>query len=181
MKDGTGREFNDDLSEFLEWYLDAGQRIFTPLKQSIHFVDGLTSLCIYRHEPYQVALVTVKPGTYIPPHTHPNVVSFEVALRGIEFYSNGKTTLPMWFADKPSPTSNLSMAHYMVVRILPETEHAAKAGPEGGCFLSVQKWLNGVAPTAVGMDWKGGSCMGDTHDSQITSTEEADESHRTTV
>ena len=49
MKDGTGKEFNDDLSEFLEWYLDAGQRIFTPFNQSIHFVDGLTSLCIYRH------------------------------------------------------------------------------------------------------------------------------------
>lgn len=172
MKDGTGREFDDDLTDFLQWYLDAGQRIFTPLNKSIHFVDGLTSLCIYRHEPYQVELVTVKPGTYIPPHTHPNVDSYEVALRGIEFYSGGKTTLPMWFANQPSPTSNLSMAHYMVVRILPETEHAAKAGPEGGCFLSVQKWLNGVEPTAVGMDWKGGSCMGATHDDQITSTEE---------
>ena len=73
MKDGTGREFDDDLTDFLQWYLDAGQRIFTPLNKSIHFVDGLTSLCIYRHEPYQVELVTVKPGTYIPPHTHPNV------------------------------------------------------------------------------------------------------------
>ena len=119
MKDGTGREFDDDLTDFLQWYLDAGQRIFTPLNKSIHFVDGLTSLCIYRHEPYQVELVTVKPGTYIPPHTHPNVDSYEVALRGIEFYSGGKTTLPMWFANQPSPTSNLSMAHYMVVRILP--------------------------------------------------------------
>ena len=47
MKDGTGREFDDDLTTFLEWYLDAGQRIFTPLNKSIHFVDGLTSLCIY--------------------------------------------------------------------------------------------------------------------------------------
>ena len=60
----------------------------------------MTSLCIYRHEPFQVELVTVKPGTYIPPHTHPNVDSYEVALRGIEFYSGGKTTLPMWFAQQ---------------------------------------------------------------------------------
>ena len=177
MKDGTGREFDDDLTTFLEWYLDAGQRIFTPLNKSIHFVDGLTSLCIYRHEPFQVELVTVKPDTYIPPHTHPNVDSYEVALRGIEFYSDGKTTLPMWFANKQSPTSNLSIAHYMKVRITPDTEHSAKAGPEGGCFLSVQQWLNGVEPTAVGMDWKGGSCMGDCHDTQITSTEVADESN----
>ena len=42
--------------------------------------------------------------------------------------------------------------------------------------MSVQKWLNGVAPSAVGMDWKGGSeTMGASHDSQITSTEENDE------
>ena len=181
MKDGTGREFDDDLTTFLEWYLDAGQRIFTPLNKSIHFVDGLTSLCIYRHEPFQVEFVTVKPGTYIPPHTHPNVDSYEVALRGIEFYSDGKTVLPMWFANQKAPDCNLSIAHYNVVRVLPESEHSAKAGREGGCFLSVQQWLNGVEPSAVGMDWKGGSSMGEGHDSQITSKEEADESNGTAV
>ena len=78
----------------------------------------------------------------------------------------------MWFANKPDENSNLSMAHHLKVRILPSTEHSAKAGTDGGCFLSVQHWLNGVEPSAVGMDWKGGSCMGDTHDTQITSTEE---------
>tara|TARA_R100000789_G_C2933838_1_gene129976 strand:- start:31 stop:573 length:543 start_codon:yes stop_codon:yes gene_type:complete len=180
MKDGTGKEFNDELTDFLEWYMDEGVSPYVPLKRSLHFVDGLTSLCIYRHEPFQVELVTVTPDTYIPPHTHPNVDSYEVALRGIEFYSNGKTTLPLWFANTPDKNSNLSASHHMKVRILPETEHSAKAGPEGGCFLSVQQWLNGVEPSAVGMDWKGGSCMGDSHDSQITSTEE-NESNGETV
>ena len=172
MKDGTGREFDDDLTTFLEWYLDAGQRINTPLENSIHFVENLTSLCIYRHEPWQVELVTVKPNAYIPPHTHPNVDSYEVALRGVEFNSNGSITLPMWFANKKATDCNLSLAHYNVVRVTPDDEHSAQAGPTGGCFLSVQHWLNGVKPTAVGMDWKGGSCMGESHDNQITSTEE---------
>ena len=181
MKDGTGREFDDDLTAFLEWWIDAGQRINTPLERSIHFVENLTSTCIYRHEPFQVEFVTVRPGTYIPPHTHPNVDSYEVALRGIEFYSDGKTVLPMWFANQKDPNSNLSIAHYNVVRVLPSSEHSAKAGPEGGCFLSVQQWLNGVEPSAVGMDWKGGSSMGNGHDSQITSTEEANEGDRTAV
>ena len=181
MRDGTGREFDDDLTTFLEWWVDAGQRINTPLDRSIHFVENLTSTCIYRHEPFQVEFVTVKPNTYIPPHTHPNVDSYEVALRGIEFYSDNKTVLPMWFANQKDPNSNLSIAHYNVVRVLPSSEHSAKAGPEGGCFLSVQQWLNGVEPSAVGMDWKGGSSMGDGHDSQITSTEEANESDRAAV
>lgn len=172
MKDGTGREFDDDLTTFLKWYLDGGLQIFTPLDNSIHFVEGLTSTCIYRHGQYQVEFVTVKPDTYIPPHTHPNVDSYEVALKGIEFHSNGGVTLPMWFANQPSPDSNLSAAHYLFVRVLPDDEHSAKAGPQGGCFLSVQHWLNGVKPSAVGMDWKGGSSMGGSHDNQITSTEE---------
>jgi hypothetical protein len=173
MKDGTGREFDDELTNFLEWFIDSGQRINTPLDRSIHFVENLTSTCIYRYEQFQVEFVTVRPDTYIPPHTHPNVDSYEVALRGIEFYSDGKTVLPMWFANQKDPNSNLSIAHYNVVRVLPSSEHSAKAGGEGGCFLSVQHWLNGVEPSAVGMDWKGGSSMGDGHDSQITSTEEA--------
>jgi len=181
MRDGTGREFDDDLTDFLLWWKDAGERINTPLNRSIHFVENLTSTCIYRYEPFQVEFVTVKPNTYIPPHTHPNVDSYEVALRGIEFYSDGKTVLPMWFANQKDPNSNLSIAHYNVVRVQPDSEHSAQAGPEGGCFLSVQQWLNGVEPSAVGMDWKGGSSMGEGHDSQITSTEEADESNRETV
>ena len=181
MKDGTGRHFDDDLTNFLLWWKDAGERINTPLERSIHFVENLTSTCIYRHEQFQVEFVTVKPDTYIPPHTHPNVDSYEVALRGIEFYSDGKTVLPMWFANQKATDCNLSMAHYNVVRVLPSSEHSAKAGPEGGCFLSVQQWLNGVEPSAVGMDWKGGSSMGEGHDSQITSTEEANESDRAAV
>ena len=79
MKDGTGREFNDELTDFLEWYLDEGVSPYVPLNRSLHFVEGLTSLCIYRHGQFQVELVTVTPNTYIPPHTHPNVDSYEVA------------------------------------------------------------------------------------------------------
>tara|TARA_A100000172_G_C2991097_1_gene92869 strand:+ start:62 stop:598 length:537 start_codon:yes stop_codon:yes gene_type:complete len=172
MKDGTGREFDDELTHFLEWYMKTGISPFVPLKKSIHFVEGLTSLCIYRQGSFQVELVTVKPDTYIPPHTHPNVDSYEVALQGMEFYLEGKTILPMWFANQLDKDSGLSAAHHKKVRVLPSSEHSAKAGPQGGCFLSVQHWLNGVEPSAVGMDWKGGSCMGNSHDNQITSTEE---------
>lgn len=172
MKDGIGREFDDELTDFLKWYLDAGLQIYTPLDNSIHFVEGLTSTCIYRHGQFQVEFVTVKPDTYIPPHSHPNVDSYEVALKGIEFRSNGGTTLPMWYANQKAENSNLSAAHYLFVRVPPDDEHSAQAGPNGGCFLSVQHWLNGVEPSAVGMDWKGGSSMGNSHDNQITTTDE---------
>ena len=173
MIDGTGREFNDDLTSFLEWYLDAGVQMCTPLERSLHFVENLTSLVIYRHEPYQVELVTVKPNTYIPPHTHPNVDSYEVALRGMDFELHGKVILPLWWAMKGNDSNNLPNEWYNKIRVLPGSEHSARSHETGGCFMSVQKWLNGVEPSAVGMDWKGGSeTMGASHDSQITSTEE---------
>ena len=38
MKDGIGREFDDELTDFLKWYLDTPMRIYTPLDNSIHFV-----------------------------------------------------------------------------------------------------------------------------------------------
>ena len=78
----------------------------------------------------------------------------------------------MWYANQKAENSNLSAAHYLFVRVPPDDEHSAQAGPNGGCFLSVQHWLNGVEPSAVGMDWKGGSSMGDSHNNQITTTDE---------
>ena len=41
----------------------------------------------------------------------------------------------------------------MFVRVHPHSPHTTDFGEKGGCFLSVQKWLNGVAPTSVGNNW----------------------------
>ena len=94
MKDGTGREFDDDLTHFLQWYLNAGLRLFVPHDNFIHFVEGVTGVTIYRSEPYQVQLFTATPNTVIPSHTHPNVDSYEVSLSGMESVSYTHLTLP---------------------------------------------------------------------------------------
>ena len=171
MKDGTDREFNDDLTTFLEWYLESGLRIYVPHENFIHFVEGVTGLTIYRSGQYQVQLFTATPNTVIPSHTHPNVDSYEVALSGMEFYLNDKVVLPRWYANQKAPDSNLSISHYKVVRVLPDCPHSAAAGENGGSFMSVQQWLNDVEPTSVGNDWIGDT-MGDNHTTQVTTTEE---------
>jgi hypothetical protein len=171
MKDGTGREFNDELTSFLEWYLDAGNRIYVPHKNSIHFVEGVTGLTIYRHDQFQVQLFTATPNTIIPSHTHPNVDSYEVALSGMEFFLNDKVVLPRWYANVQAPNCNLSKSHYQVVRVLPDCPHSAIAGKKGGSFMSVQQWINDVKPTSVGNDWDGVT-MGDSHTDQVTTTVE---------
>tara|TARA_R100000353_G_C6413001_1_gene170976 strand:- start:29 stop:556 length:528 start_codon:yes stop_codon:yes gene_type:complete len=175
MKDGTGREFNDELTSFLEWYLDAGLRIFVPHENFVHFVEGVTGLTIYRVDEFQVQLFTATPNTVIPSHTHPNVDSYEVALSGMEFYLNDKVVLPRWYADLKASNCDLSTSHYEVVRVLPDCPHSAKAGKNGGSFMSVQRWLNGVEPTSVGNDWDG-KTMGDNHNHQVTTTTKNEQS-----
>jgi hypothetical protein len=39
------------------------------------------------------------------------------------------------------------------IRVYPHTWHGGKFGSRGGCFLSIQKWLNDVEPKFVGDDW----------------------------
>ena len=176
MKDGTGREFEDDLTYFLQWYLDAGLRLFVPQDNFIHFVEGVTGVTIYRSEPYQVQLFTATPNTVIPSHTHPNVDSYEVSLSGMEFYLDDKVVLPRWYANIKAKGSNIPDSHYKVVRVLPESPHSAIAGKNGGAFMSVQKWLNNVKPTSVGNDWDGNT-MGVRHTDQVTTTIQNEESN----
>ena len=176
MKDGTGREFDDDLTHFLQWYLDAGLRLYVPHDNFIHFVEGVTGVTIYRSEPYQVQLFTATPNTIIPSHTHPNVDSYEVALSGMEFYLDDKVVLPRWYANIKGNGTNLPDSHYKVVRVLPESPHSAIAGDKGGAFMSVQRWLNGVEPTSVGNDWDG-TTMGAHHSDQVLTTEINEESN----
>ena len=126
MKDSTGREFNDALTTFLEWYLEAGLKIFTPMDDAVHFVENVVGTTIYRHEQFQVQLFTANPNTIIPEHVHPNVDSYEVALTGMEFTLQGKIILPMWASDTKCQDSNLSIAHYSTVRVLPESLHSCK-------------------------------------------------------
>ena len=76
----------------------------------------------------------------------------------MEFNLKGESILPMEHSE---------VFPYHTIRVLPESKHDAKAGPKGGCFLSVQHWLNGVKPTSVGNDWVGDSNMGENHTSQI--------------
>lgn len=93
-------------------------------------------VCLYRNGPWQVELFSVQPNGAFPPHRHPNVDSIEVHLSGdLRLTVRGKLAK-------------------RITRIRPRDWHGGTSGP-GGTFLSVQRWLNDVAPTSVGLDWEG--------------------------
>jgi len=127
----------DDLEEFLEWWLEH-KPTCPPITKPIIYEGDTRGVVLYRQGHFQVELFIVKPNVEIVQHIHPNVDSFEVHLAGdINFYCNGT----LFNDGKP-------------VRVKPESWHGGFFGPQGGSFLSVQKWLNGVEPTFVGDDWK---------------------------
>lgn len=130
----------DDLAEFLNWWL-AHRPINTPETDSLVYQKDTHGVVLYRQAPYQVELFIVQPNSEIAPHIHPNVDSFEVFVSGdINFSCNGQ-----WF------DQNHLGVH---IRVKPSSWHGGKFGERGGCFLSVQKWLNDTKPTFVGNDWR---------------------------
>jgi quercetin dioxygenase-like cupin family protein len=129
----------DDLENFKDWWL-ANRLINTPLTNSLICIAETHGVVLYRQDNYQVEMFLVKPNSEIEPHIHPNVDSFEVFIGGtIDFMCNGQ-----WFAQ-----NNIGDA----IRVYPNSWHGGKFGDLGGCFLSVQKWLNNVEPKFVGDDW----------------------------
>lgn len=165
IKDATGRVFKDDLTKFLNWYLKKNKPVipFVPLDEAQHFVENVTSLVIYRQFPYQVQLFIAAPGTVIPEHVHPNVDSYEVFLRGMEFTHNGEVIVSMIEA-VTSGREDMAKPHGGIIRVQPNDLHGGRASNTGGAFLSVQKWLRPDI-SSVGNDWDGES-MGPIHDTK---------------
>lgn len=129
----------DDLTAFKEWWM-ARREMNTPTADEVNFNGSLSGVVLYREDEYQVQLFIVKPNSVIEPHIHPNVDSYEVFVGGdISFMCDD-----VWYEQK-----SLNDA----IRVKPSSWHEAKFGNKGGCFLSIQKWLNGVEPTSVGDDW----------------------------
>jgi hypothetical protein len=159
---------DDDLTHFLRWYMkSAGPLAFVPLHNTVHDVDGVRSVTMFRDPPFQVQMFIAPPYKIIPEHTHPNVDSYEVYVGGqIRFSKHGK-----WCATEDEAnavdTQDLCGLRGTAIRVYPSDPHGGAAGPSGSCFLSVQKWLNGVEPTCVANDYTG-VVMGPDHLAKVT-------------
>ena len=130
----------DDLTAFLHWWM-ATRPINTPNVEPTNFNGALSGVVLYRQDCYQVQLFIVQPNSVIEAHIHPNVDSYEVFIGGdINFMCD-----EIWHDQNVVG---------MKIRVRPSSWHGGKFGERGGCFLSVQKWLNGVTPTSVGNDWQ---------------------------
>lgn len=130
----------DDLAGFKEWWL-THRPINTPAKNAIVYTPDTHGVVLYREAPYQVELFSVRPNCVIPEHIHPNVDSYEVFVSGdIKFSRNSEIY------------EQNTIGSFL--RVTPKDWHGGHFGQRGGCFISIQKWLNDVEPSFVGDDWR---------------------------
>lgn len=140
------------LEQFMHWWIQ--EREFRPpLDCPLSFDGAVYGIVLYRGGPFQVELFVMPPDLEVSDHVHPNVDSYEIYFSGqIAIRKRGEfETVPAdW--EVASPDGWLAVAG-RAIEIARTDAHGGFIGPQGGCFLSVQKWHNGVAPTSVGNDW----------------------------
>jgi hypothetical protein len=152
-----------NLHAFGRWVLSQGFASLRPPADGLRFVrtadfkDGeiAAGIVLARDPPYQAELFLVTPNSSLVSHSHPNVDSFEVYVTGdVHFDVNGKAveTVERVESLAEDGASFLNGAWFRIRSGMP---HGGRSGKNGGAFISIQKWKNGVEPTSVVEDWDG--------------------------
>jgi hypothetical protein len=149
----------DPLAEFAKWFMSQPMLHVRPPMFGVHDFGDLLALTLYREGAFQVELFLIRPQgagfSLHGEHRHPNVDSFEVGLCGEIYFSlNGKQLMADSVVETVQSDGGWALCG-VPQRILPTDLHTARCGKDGGSFLSIQQWLNGVTPTSVGLDWEG--------------------------
>lgn len=156
---------NWSVEEFGQWWLK-NRLIRPPFENAIYMTDMTLSLCLYRHDKFQVELYIMKPDQASKSHSHPGVDSFFVYLGG-----------NLEFGDKNGFYKDLSQfqvaaasgAHTLLGKSVsaPNGEtHSVRTFKEGGAFLSFEKW-NEKKPDSVTINWRGDP-VGEIHKQLLT-------------
>ena len=158
----------DVLEQFCNDYLAKSPVIgAVPFAGAVSRVEDVTCILMYRRDQFQVQMFAVPEGTIIPEHTHPNVDSIEVYVGGnIQLSVGGKHVYPAEILFENSGPLKLASRRGERVRVRPDQIHGATIGAGGAVFLSIQHWLNGVAPHCVAADYDG-VAMGEHHLAQV--------------
>jgi hypothetical protein len=154
----------DPVENFCDWFLNNSSVLGgVPYAQAVWKIEDVTSILLYRKEPFQVQMFAVPEGTIIPEHTHPNVDSIEVYVGGnIMFSHSGKYVFPAEEIQPQDGPLGCANKRGTRIRVRPNDVHGGVFGEGGGVFLSVQHWLNGVKPHCVSADYDGVT-MGEHH------------------
>jgi len=126
-------------------------------------IQDVLGVVLYRCGQFQVEKFTVPPYYTIPEHTHPNVESYEMYISGdIAFSHSGLWVTEDNLIKLPKSADNVGA----LIKVRTTDKHGGCFGGQGGVFISIQHWLNGVSPHSVALDYTG-IVMGSDHMSDI--------------
>lgn len=169
----SNQEFPTLLS-FRDWWVKKGAPIRPPFKNPVFITDIAYAVCIFRHKQYQVELFITKPNTCAPYHSHPGVESSFMYLAGsLNFLAPGVTSKfnVLDFQYENPETGAHILLGQTIDLFAAGGEHTVAIGPEGGCFLSFEKWENDIEPVSVTVNWEGES-IGKEHNNSLTEHKE---------
>lgn len=141
---------DDELHQFAERFLQSAS-LFSMVAAGKDMLElGDASVCkLHTDGQFQVELVTVQGGYYIPPHIHPSMDSIEVNLSGaVRFVINGDDVF-----QSMTDARLLQRTRMRGLRINRNDVHKGQVLPCGAAFLSFQKWHK--SPSSVGLDYDG--------------------------
>lgn len=141
---------DDELHAYAQRFLEAAT-FFSMNAPAAEMLDlgGPTVCKLQQDGEYQVELVSVPAGFYIPKHVHPNMDSIEVSISGaVRFILNDVDI----FAHLDDARL-LCRAKHRSLRINRTDVHHGKALATGAIFLSIQRWTGN--PASAGTDYAG--------------------------
>lgn len=134
------------IRQFTNWWWRSGQPFAVP-NDAVKRCEGSHEFVMYRCGRFQVEQVTLFPGYAVPPHSHPNVETYECHLVGGGHAVVGGVRLPEYPSEDHHPKHRRI---YIPAGIV----HSGWAYVTN-VALSFQRWHNDVPPTFITDDWEG--------------------------
>jgi hypothetical protein len=134
------------LGDFVKYFLALPFASLVP--REFYDFGSVLSLVLHRELPFQAELFMLRPNRGFPrDHRHPDVESVEYCLAEyVPLILNG--------VDLPKAAGEISNRGSLYI-VGAEDWHRVGDVPNGGQFLSLQRWNNGIVPTSVGLNWEG--------------------------
>lgn len=157
IQDNASRELKVLLATFMEHGF--GILRYAQNEGVSKILPGL-GITLFRKDSFQIQQFLFEPNTEIIEHSHPNVESIELYICGdMRLTLDGREIFN--YDTNESASDGTCPKNGGLLYLPPGSVHGGSIGPRGGCFLSLQNWINGVKPKPIHLDWVGQN--GSTH------------------
>jgi hypothetical protein len=144
----------ESVHEFVEYWFENGRPIRPPFDGPVFTTDIAYSVVLFRQDNCQVELYTCKPNTQAPWHGHPGVDSYFIYLGGNIDFGQPDGTFTQTAHLQSAREDGAHLLYGQTAEALDGARHTLKVGPEGGAFLSFERWTQKI-PTSVTINWSG--------------------------